>query len=94
MGKFNIHLECPKNDTIELCPICNSMKKPQSEWPEGGTHAFTIPYECGTEIDYPIGHNGALYGVTCTGEVQRYKQPELGDLSPEQLEKLSKIFVK
>lgn len=94
MGKFNQHLECPKHDTLDVCPICNSLQKPRSEWPESGTHAFTIPYECGTEIDYPIGSNGAMYGVSCNGEVKRFTQPEIGDMSPEQLEKLSKFFVK
>ena len=92
MGKFNKHLECKKHDTIELCPICNSMKKPHSEWPEMGTHAFTIPYDCGTEIDYPIGSNGAMYGVSCDGQVKRFVQPSPRDLSPEKWEELAQKF--
>ena len=71
MGAFNKHLRCHKNQTIELCPLCNSLQKPKDEWPESGTHVFTIPYECGTQIDFPIGHNGATYGVTCDGEIKR-----------------------
>lgn len=73
------YLECPKYETIELCPICGSEQKEQSEWPQSGTHVFTIPYECGTELDYPIGHEGATFGVTCDGNVKRYVMPEITD---------------
>ena len=80
-------LDCPKDETIELCPICNSPKKPTDEWPESGTHIFTIPYECGTEIDYPIGYEGASYGATCDGKVKKYTMPKI---TKEEKEKLLK----
>ena len=77
MGKFKTHLKCKKNEMIELCPICNSLQKSQDEQPQMGTHVFTIVFECGTEIDFPIGYDGAEYGVTCTGEVKRFDMEDM-----------------
>lgn len=70
-------LKCPSNETISNCPICDSDQIPSDDWPQAGTHIFTIPYKCGTEIDYPIGHEGATYGSTCDGKVKRYVLPEI-----------------
>ena len=58
-------LYCDKNDTIAFCPICGSTQEIEDKWPTSGTHAFTIPYICGTTIDYPIGYDGASYGKKC-----------------------------
>lgn len=65
------YLECKSTETIKECPICGALPKHQDEWPESGTHAFTIPYNCGTEIDFPMGHDGATMGVSCDGKHER-----------------------
>lgn len=85
-------LDCKKDETIEVCPICGAEQVNDQQWPQSGTHAFTIPYECGTEIDYPIGYDGATYGVSCNGEVKRITLPKLSDFTPEQIEKIKNIF--
>lgn len=84
MGKFNKHLRCHKNSTIDECPICASQPIAQDLQPQSGTHVFTKVYECGTEIDFPIGYNGAEYGVSCNGEVKRR------DFDKESIEKYLK----
>jgi len=71
------NLKCDKGTTIGVCPICKSNQMDDKYWPVSGTHVFTIPYECGTEIDYPIGHNGAQYGVTCDKMVKRFVMPSV-----------------
>lgn len=71
---MEVHLECKSTETFLLCPICSSKI---SDKPEPGTHAFTFVYECGTEIDYPMGCDGAMYGATCTGEIKRFVMPEV-----------------
>lgn len=68
------NLECKSTEIINSCPICNSEIKSR---PESGTHAFTIIYECGTEIDYPIGHDGASYGASCNGKIKRFVMPKI-----------------
>ena len=70
-------LECNSDELIDECPICKANKKHEGEWPQAGTHVFTVIYECNTEIDYPIGHDGADYGVTCDGKIKRFVMPVL-----------------
>jgi len=82
--KENDFLECPKNGNIEKCPICNSMQVAYHKWPESGTHVFTIPYECGTEIDYPMGHHGCSFGVKCDGTLKRFEMPEIPKVLPDE----------
>ena len=37
------------------CPICKlDNELPLEEQPQPGTHAYTIVFQCGTEIDFPI----------------------------------------
>jgi len=81
MGKFMKHLKCKKTETIELCPICNSFPIEEDMQPQAGTHMFTRVYECLTEIDFPIGYDGAEYGVTCNGEIKRFEMPEVNKIS-------------
>jgi len=88
----NEFLECSKNDIILVCPICKAERKDEDEWPEGGTHAFTIPYECGTEIDYPIGYDGASYGVKCDGSLKRFEMPDVSKMSEEKKKILREIL--
>jgi len=66
---MDTYLEIDKYETFKACPICGSGI---ANRPESGTHAFTIVYVCGTEIDYPIGQDGALYGKTCDGRIKRF----------------------
>ena len=70
-------LDCKKEDVITRCPICNSGLKMNQ--PDSGTHITTREYACGTEIDYPIGHDGATYGATCDGEIKRFVMPEISE---------------
>jgi len=92
MGKFKKHLKCKKTETIELCPICNCFPIEEDMQPQAGTHMFTRVYECLTEIDFPIGYDGAEYGVTCNGEIKRSKEFQMHELSNAAKQKLSKIF--
>ncbi len=59
----------------ETCPLCESEQN--IDQPTYGTHAFTICYGCGSEIDYPIGYKGASWGVSCDGKHKRFKMPEI-----------------
>lgn len=68
-------LDCPRDEIIECCPICGADKLPTDEWPQSGTHCFTVPYTCGTELVYAYGHDGASYGVSCDGEYKKYVPP-------------------
>ena len=35
------------------CPICDTgIVLPDEEQPQSGTHAYTVVYDCGTEVDY------------------------------------------
>ena len=55
--------------TYDRCPICDADQKIKQ--PEPSLHAFTLIYECGTEVDYPLGQVGASFGVSCDGKVKR-----------------------
>ena len=66
-----------------VCPICEAERT--NEQPEYSLHAFTLIYECGTEIDYPIGHIGAMYGASCDGKVKRTI------ITPEMLVRLTSL---
>ena len=85
-------LECSKNEAIDQCPICNADMLDDMYWPQAGTHAFTIPYECGTEIDYPIGYDGASYGVKCDGSLKRFEMPDVSKMSEEKKKILREIL--
>ena len=38
------------------CPVCNEGTiLPDDQQPQPGTHAYTIVFDCGTEIDYAYG---------------------------------------
>ena len=38
------------------CPICDTgIMLPDEEQPQAGTHAYTVVYDCGTEVDYTYG---------------------------------------
>ena len=63
------------------CPICDAKRT--EEQPEYSMHAFTLIYECGTEIDYPIGHVGAMYGASCDGKFKRIT------ITPETMDRLA-----
>lgn len=65
-------LDCKGTETIEECPICGQLPIPEELQPEAGTHAFTIIYKCSTEIDFPIGYDGAVFGATCDGKIKRF----------------------
>jgi hypothetical protein len=86
MDKF---LECKSSEIFDRCPICTSKIESR---PQAGTHAFTIIYECGTEIDYPIGHDGASYGATCTGEIERFDMSKI-KVTKEMVKKMRKILL-
>lgn len=60
-----VELPCPRNEIIKVCPICGSEQLPVDHWPQMGTHAFSVPYKCGTSIDYPIGYGGGIMSVSC-----------------------------
>ena len=92
MGAFKTHLKLKKTEMIHECPICNSLPVPEVEQPQAGTHVFTRVFSCSTEIDFPIGYDGAEYGVTCTGEVKRFEMPDISKMSDAQRQKLQKIF--
>ena len=70
-----IELSCSKDKIIEHCPICNAISSDKETQPQAGTHVFTIIYACGTEIDYPIGHEGVSLGKTCDNTITRFVLP-------------------
>ena len=80
-------LENSKEETIFNCPICGSIQISCHDWPEPSLHGFTVPHLCGTEIDYPIGHDGATYGCTCDGEIKRFVMPEISEETRERFRK-------
>lgn len=59
-------LEIAKNKIFTTCPNCGAPHKPKEVWPEGSLHAFSVPYECGAVIAYPIGYDGAVWIEECT----------------------------
>lgn len=69
---MNDFLDCKSNETIKVCPICGQLPVADELQPESGTHAFTIIFKCSTEIDFPIGHDGAFFGRTCNGKIKRF----------------------
>jgi len=69
--KLNKSLKCSSDSIIKECPLCKAKPKDQKDWPQNGTHIFTVPYECGTEIDYLIGGEEAEYGVSCDGTFKK-----------------------
>jgi len=47
------------------CPICGTDKIQESKQPPSGTHVFTVIYECGSEVDFPIGSNEFIISKRC-----------------------------
>ncbi len=44
--------------SVKKCPICESGSLlPDEKQPQSGTHAYTLIYSCGTEIDYAYSDN-------------------------------------
>lgn len=72
-----MQIECPSNDIVHNCPKCGALPIPQDEWPQSGTHCFTVPYTCGTELMYAYGHEGADYEVSCDGEYKKFELPKI-----------------
>jgi len=68
MGKFKKDLKCSRRETIELCPICNSLQSAKEIWPKAEEFDFTVVYDCGTEIKYRTDQSGAAYYKSCNGE--------------------------
>jgi len=49
------------------CPICNTGERlPNNKQPESSLHAFTILYDCGSEIIYPLGTDEIMIEIDCT----------------------------
>ena len=94
MGKFKTHLKLKKNEMIHECPICGSLQVEEEKQPQSGTHMFTRAFNCGTEIDFPIGYDGAEYGVTCTGEIKRFELPDFRTMSNAEKQRMKDILKK
>jgi len=88
----SIMLSCEKDSIIDNCPICGSNPIPEKQWPQPGLHAFTIPYECGTYIDYVIGHSGASYNKRCDNILIQSKEATVVKLNDSQKEEIRRIL--
>ena len=43
------------------CPYCQKKQAPAVDQPYPGTHAFSIKYECGSQVVYTIGDPGGYW---------------------------------
>ncbi len=46
----------PKDNELTTCPYCGAEQLPDLPYP--GLHAFTLLYECGTDLTVLIGYDG------------------------------------
>ncbi len=52
-------------DDTEKCPYCDAEALGNDEQPYPSLHAFTILYECGTEIIIVLGRDGFITEKRC-----------------------------
>lgn len=48
-----------------FCPICGKPEVEEDKQPQPGTHIITLVYECGTEVDYPLGSDDYVVSKRC-----------------------------
>jgi len=53
----------PYNQSV--CPICGKPKMEEDKQPQPGTHIITVIYECGSELNYPLGSNEFIISKRC-----------------------------
>lgn len=76
------------------CPICNSNEIASDKQPQPSMHAFTIIFECGTEIVQAFYSeiNDYVFEVKCDGTLKRFDMDELTEnyLKRRNIEELDK----